>query len=160
MQFIIAIPESLNFIFKEKLEKTIDYTYYLGSQKGQTLQKVIFSMIKLKKAGYQVAIRPHPRYSNIKEIRSLAPELEIENCIDLDIETSLKRTKNAVSAYSTVLYQAYCNGIFSVIDDVTNPSEFQKLQELQYIMLDKEHKLLSKILETNENEKWIEKVVN
>ncbi len=159
-QFIIAIPESLNFIDKVNLEKTIDYTYYLGAQEGQVLQKILFSMKKLRNAGYKVAIRPHPRYSNMKEILSLASKIEIENYNEMDIETSLKRTKNAVSVYSTVLYQAYCNGVCVVIDDITNPYQFQKLQELQYIMLDKEHILLSRVLESIEDEKFIEEVVN
>ena len=48
--------------------------------------------------------------------------------------------------YSTVLYQAYSCRKHIVIDDITSEQEYKKLREQKYIMLNKEHLLLSKEL--------------
>ena len=103
-------------------------------------------MDELRLRGCPVAIRPHPRYTNLDEIKNYAPEIELENYKMLSIEQSLKRVEYAVSVYSTVLNQAYNNGIGIVLDDVSDPDKFARLRERQYIMLNKPHELLSELL--------------
>lgn len=149
-QFLVEIPLSLVFLNQGIDEKKIDYCYYLGAEEGEILRSIVQGMKRLREKGMQVAIRPHPRYSNINEIKRIAPQVEIEDYRGLSIETSLRRTKNAVSVYSTVLNQAYHNGVGIVIDDVSDRTKFSKLKELHYIMLNKDHQLWSAVLEDKE----------
>lgn len=148
-QFIVAIPESLLFNAKTVSEKQVDYTYYLGAETGEILRKVVALMKHLGKNGMRVAIRPHPRYTNKDELLFEAKNIFIEDVDMLPIEDSLLRTENAVSLYSSVLNQAERNGITVVIDDITDPEKYKKLAELDYIMLNKKHRLLSEIVEVH-----------
>lgn len=147
-QFVIAIPPSLKFDDKKSYSKTIDYTYYLGAERGQKLKTIVDSMERMRLSGKKVAIRPHPRYTDLNEIVKVAPEIELEDCAKMTIEQSLCRTEKAISLYSTVLNQADNNGIGVLIDDVSDKNQFYLLSERQYIMLNKPHKLLSQLLET------------
>lgn len=145
-QFKVAVPPSL--LFDENCSlKEFDYTYYLGAEKDEKLRAIVYAMYDLSKAGYKVAIRPHPRYSDLAEIKRAAPTITVENVNELSIERSVLRTKNAVSVYSTVLNQASHNGVPIVMDDVSDQDKFAKLRERQYIMLSKPHRLLSELLE-------------
>lgn len=148
-QFRIALPMAIKFETAGCVKAT-DYTYYLGAEKGEKLRIIIKAMDQLRKKGMRVAIRPHPRYSDIEEILRTAPDLYVENTALLSIEESLSSTENAVSLYSTVLNQAYNNGIGIVIDDISDPKRFQSLKELEYILIEKEHGLLSEVLEENQ----------
>lgn len=145
-QFYIALPDSFRFK-DDSVRKSVDFTYYLASEHDEKLGTIIKSLSLLASNGYRVAVRPHPRYSDIQEIRALVKDgLLIEDTGGLTIEESLLRTRHAVSLYSTVLNQALNNGIIIVIDDIADPGLYNKLQSLDYIMLSKEHLLLSDIL--------------
>ena len=146
-QFRIAIPPSLKFSKDDSIKKTKEYTYYLGWESGEKLKIIMNAMEQLRRRGFAVAIRPHPRYTDMNEITTLAPAVEVEDYKNITIEQSLKRTKNAISVYSTVLNQAYNNGIGIVIDDISDPKKFGRLGEREYIMLHKQHELLSTLLE-------------
>ena len=146
-QFRIEVPTSLRFGKDRNVPKNIDYTYYLGAEKGNILKTIVEAMVKLQNEGYRVAIRPHPRYSDIDEIKKIASVVEIEDTGRMKIEDSLLRTKNAVAVYSTVLNQAFYNGVGVVIDDVSNYVKYKKLRDIQYIMLSKKHDTLSGLLE-------------
>lgn len=148
-QFMVAVPPSLIISEKALMPKTIEYTYYLAEERGKLLANVVEIVKKLKKNGLKVAIRPHPRFTNMKELSCLAGSIEIENFKKITIEQSLKRTKNAISLYSTVLNQSYNNAIGVVIDDVSDKDKYNLLRERAYIMLNKPHKLLSQLLEMN-----------
>ena len=153
-QFRVAVPPSLQFPEDMPVSKTKDYTYYFGWESGEKLKTIVNAMVALNNQGLKVAIRPHPRYTDLNEIRNYAPELEIEDCKSMTIEQSLKRTKNAISVYSTVLNQAYNNDIGIVIDDISDKVKYEKLEERQYIMIYKQHELLSHILADNKGSKW------
>ncbi len=148
-QFKVAVPPSLQFPHSISVSKSKDYTYYLGWESGETLKSIVLAMNELDRKGYKVAIRPHPRYTDLDEIRNYAAELEIEDNRSISIEQSLIRTINAISVYSTVLNQAYSNGIGIVIDDFSDKDKYEKLEERQYIMINKPHILLSSLLKTN-----------
>ena len=145
-QFIVEIPPSLKFASVEA-EKTVDYTYYLQMQKGEELAKIVETLSAISKRGDRVAVRPHPRYTNLDELKALINDvhIEIESCKEITIENSILRTKNVISLYSTVLLQAYINGVNIVIDDISNKDDYLKLVNLKYVMLNAEHKLLSNI---------------
>lgn len=145
-QFKVAVPPSLKFPKVEETHKSKQYTYYLGWESGEKLRIIVRAMEELRKSGLEVAIRPHPRYTDLNEIKSCAPEIEIEDYKALTIEQSLRRTENAISVYSTVLNQAYNNGIGIVLDDISDREKFKRLGERQYIMLNKPHELLSELL--------------
>lgn len=145
-QFYIEIPPSLKFKTKSMSQKSVNYTYYLGWESGKQLEIIINILKQLQRKNAIVAIRPHPRYSDIKEIIKKADNIEVENFNTISIEQSLKRTENAIAIYSTVLNQAYSNGIEIVIDDVSDKNKYNSLFQRKYIMLNKPHKLLSTIL--------------
>lgn len=145
-QFYVEVPDSLKFQTEEALENNCDYTYYLAAENRQTLQKIAASMHRLRDQGCTVFVRPHPRYSNLEEIKQLFAGIGIEDASEVSIAQSLLRTKNAVSLYSTTLLQAYHNGTSVIIDDVSNGDKYRKLSDLKYCMLAKEHRLLSEIM--------------
>ena len=147
-QFIVEVPEALHFSEKRYYNKEIDFTYYLMNESKEELIKILDVMKQLKNKGYNVAVRPHPRYSDIPSVNAL---FEGVTCIEdgnvVSIEESILRTKNTISLYSTVLNQAYHNGVNIVIDDVSDKNKYNKLYELQYrIMYITDKKLLSEIL--------------
>ncbi|MCI8860729.1 MAG: hypothetical protein HFI71_14730 [Lachnospiraceae bacterium] len=144
-QFIVEIPESLKFPNTSTEEKKIDYTYYLGWEEGEKLSKIVEIMHDIKQRGYRVAIRPHPRYTKMDELMKLARYIQVEDFKTLKIEESLFRTRNAISIFSTVLNQAYYNGVSVVIDDISDPQKYKKIVETNYIMLCKPHICLSEL---------------
>ena len=147
-QFIIAVPPSLRFDISHNT-KSIDYTYYLGAEKNTELKSIVERMSILHDRGFKVAIRPHPRYTDLDELKRETSQIEIENVLEYPIEQSLRRTIHAIAAYSTVLNQAYHNGVTVVIDDMTNHDAYLKLKELKYIMIIEDHILFSEVIESN-----------
>ena len=139
----LAAPPHRNI---HSARQIIDYTYYLGGETQVILNKISNCLEKLREKGYRVAVRPHPRYSNINVIKKIFQGYEIEDLNEIDIKTSLMRTKNIVSLYSTVLNQAYQMKENIVLDDVTDPSKYYKLKELHYIVLNYKHGLLSQVV--------------
>lgn len=146
-QFIIEVPSSL--CFDEAFTKTdqFDYTYYLGAETGEVLQKIADTLQKLSEHGKRISLRPHPRYSDMDMIKKLFAFANIEDTKSVSIEQSLMQTGCVVSLYSTVLSQALYNDVAIAIDDISNPKNYKKLKELGYICLRKEHQLLSEIME-------------
>lgn len=146
-QFVVEVPRSLRIENDGSIEKKYDYTYYLAAATDEELGTIAGKLKKLNDCGKRISVRPHPRYSDISKIRAHFPFANIEDLKAVTIEESLLQTDAAVAICSTVLYQAYCNGITAVIDDISSPAQFAKLQELQYAMLSLEHCLLSGLME-------------
>lgn len=145
-QFEIEIPTSLKFKHYTDHNKSFDYTFYLAAETGERLEIIAEQLNKLKSNGYRIAVRPHPRYSNIEEVNRTMHEFFVESISDIKIEESLLNTHNAISGYSTVLNQAYNNGIGVILDDISDAEAFQKLKEYKYIMLNVQHSCLSSIV--------------
>ncbi len=149
-QFIVEIPEFISsWNNKENIEKTIDYTYYLGDQKKEELKILKEALSILIRKGYKVAIRPHPLDSSMKVIKryfNYNNGFIVESTQEISIKESLMRTKNAISMYSTVLVQAINNGIDIIIDDISNKIIYEKLRELKYIVFEYNHSLLSDLI--------------
>lgn len=150
-QFRIAVPESLKFRQEEIPEKCYDYTYYLGYETPEALTKLPAYLRKLQAQGAAVNVRPHPRYTNMAVLAEHYQGIHIEEPSAVTIETSILQSRAAVSLASTVLLQAYYNGVPVVIDDVTDPAQFAKLREVEYALLDKEHTLLSQVLQLSDS---------
>lgn len=144
-QFRIEIPQALRINKTCDVEVKYDYTYYLADENEVTLNKIAEELNRLYRAGRRISIRPHPRYSDLKLVNRHLGFANIENVRVVTIEQSLLQTKAAISLFSTVLNQASCNFIPIIIDDVSNPMFFEKLKELRYVCLNREHQLLSHI---------------
>ena len=142
----MELPGSMRIAKRDDIAVQYDYTYYLGEEDLATLQTIADTMRALHNQGKRISVRPHPRFSDVKLVSELFEYANIEDCKAVTIEQSLLQTGGAVALYSTVLNQAANNGIPIVIDDIRNPVYFQKLKQLRYIGLSKEHKLLSQII--------------
>ena len=144
-QFRIAVPDSLKFSEDIKGAYHYDYKYYLGNESSDELKIIKRNLDILKGKNFHIRIRPHPRYTNIKAMKSIFVDYEFEDN-EMPIETSLMETKNVISLYSTVLIQALYNNINIIIDDLVNPDKFMKLKALRFYCLNKPHGLLSNVL--------------
>lgn len=146
-QFIIEEPESLHFDKKKNIKKEMDITYYLAAESQRELKIIAEFLKKIKmEKGKKVAVRPHPRYSDMKYVEEYFGELVIEDVKTLPIEKSILRTKTVIAVYSTVLNQAYSNGIPIVIDNISAPEKYKKLEELQYIFAAKGIRTVSDLI--------------
>ena len=137
---------SNNNVFKGNYNIKYDYKYYLQDESHEVLIEINNRLKQLELKGFNIAVRPHPAYSDMHEIKDIFNDIEIENYKEVNIAESVLECKNVISLCSTVLYQAYCSKVSVVIDDCTRRDDFLKLREYGYIMLSKEHKLLSEIL--------------
>lgn len=146
-QFVIEQPRSLRISNEGNIEKKYDYTYYLTAEDDDALCIIAQKLKELKEAGKRISVRPHPRYSDMDKVNTYFDFANVENWKTITIEESLLQTGAAISLHSTVLYQAYNNGIGAIIDDISAPDQFAKLKELRYVMLSVEHRLLSALLE-------------
>lgn len=151
-QFIIAIPPKF-LDNKSKtssgLLPTVDFCYYFANETKEQIDSIIASMSSIKKKNKSCRIRLHPRCYNHEYINKIAEKNQIEiEKQGLDINDSILSTKHAIAIYSTVLFQSYLLGISVVIDDITSPEVFRKLEEVDYIVLSFPHLLLSEVIES------------
>lgn len=142
-QFVIDTPECLFFNNDENIKKCIDYTYYLGRESNDEILKIHDILLNMQNKGAKVAIRFHPLYGDHNFVKKICKDIIVEDPKDIDIKLSILRTKNVIALFSTVLFQAYNISIGAVINDVTNIQRYNVLKHLQYIMMEKKHKLLS-----------------
>ena len=146
-QFVVEVPASLKFDGELIRTQKYDYTYYLGAESEEVLKEISKILEQLYKSGNKISIRPHPRYSNMDIVKKIFTFADVEDTTQTSIEQSLLQSGAAISLYSTVLNQALCNSIPIIIDNMSNPENFNKLKELGYVCLYKEHRLLSEVLE-------------
>jgi len=120
--------------------------FYLNYESKESLEILADVINKLALKGLKVIIRPHP--SQIEEIlkKNIIKIDYIENPKDISIFDSINKTDKIVSRFSTVLFQAYSMNKKIVIDNVSDIEQYNKLKEVGYIMIEKEHELLSDIL--------------
>lgn len=124
-------------------------TYYFSGEKKTAVKilKNAFDILKIQ--GKKCKIRPHPRFSNNEMINEVFKDYLIEDCRQCSLEDSLKASYLTVALNSTVLSQAYHSGKKIVIDDISDPEEFNALKEKEYILLDKADFFLSQIINMN-----------
>ena len=123
----------------------VDYTFYLNLENEKSLHFIVDIAQRLNASGKTVRIRLHPSQIKEERLKRIIPKSMYDNDIK-DIFQSIANADYVVSKYSTVLFQAYSKGKKIVIDDISNPEEFRKLKQLDYIMIEKEHLLLSSIV--------------
>ncbi|WP_332843459.1 hypothetical protein, partial [Paraclostridium bifermentans] len=142
-QFIVSTPKIKKYGINKKYNH-LNVKYYLQLETDQELEKISSKLKELKVLGYNVFVRPHPRYSDLKKIESIFNGIKIEN-LDTSIEESIDSTNYVISKFSTVLYEAYLRNKNIVIDDISNEKLYEDLKNYEYIMISKEHTLLSDI---------------
>lgn len=146
-QFLTELPPALLPWTEMRVEKEVDYTYYLQAEYGTALRIIAAQLNRLRSSGCTVAVRLHPVYSDRKAVSQIFDGCIVEDPKKMPIETSILRTRHVIAKCSTVLLQAHINGVPIVIDDVSEPENFHKLQEMQYHILECEHFLLSELPE-------------
>jgi hypothetical protein len=144
-QFSIARPKSLHIKQKEK-NIQYEYTYYLANENLENLINIRDNLERLKVDKAKIAIRPHPIYSNVELVTELFSEFVIQKS-SVSIADSIKISKNLVSLYSTVLLQGYFSNVNIIIDDTSNVNKYNRLKELDYILISKNTPKLSSIIE-------------
>ena len=134
-EYCIIRPDFHHGIDFSKAEKEFDCTYYMQSEDCVSLQKKHDYLVKLReKNNWKIAVRPHPRYTDMEAFACIFSDFEREDVKTLTFDASLARTKNVLSFYSTVLFQAYLCDINAIIDDVFSPEKIKTLAERGYIM--------------------------
>lgn len=130
----------------DTINKEFKYCYYLANENEDELRQVKKNLdfLTAKYSG-RYKVRLHPRYSDFSLVSNIFDKENIEKK-GLDIAASLESTEYAISLYSTVLYQAYDQGVPIIIDDLKNPNYYNILKKLSYIILSKKHSLLSDLI--------------
>lgn len=123
-------------------------TYYLQGQDEVQLQRIYKTLMLFSKKGLRCKIRMHPRATDKKLVKKIFSDsqIEIENYNIVSIEESYKSTEYVVSMYSTVLTEAYQNGIKAAVDDVTDVNLYHNLEKMMYINLERINLRLSMLL--------------
>lgn len=145
-QFIVAIPPSLKMNLNENIKPIYDFTYYLMNENEVQLKRINVNLEALKRRKKKICVRPHPRYSNVMLVRKIFSGFSVEDTSLVSIKESIEKTNGIISLYSTVLLQGHLNNRNVIIDDLTSEENYKKLFEVDYIMLKKQHNLLSKIM--------------
>ncbi|MBQ9314988.1 MAG: hypothetical protein IJ220_08400 [Clostridia bacterium] len=138
-----------------KMKKKFDFstlepdhfmTYYLSGESTVSLDNLVDIFNVFESNGKRCVIRFHPRYSHVDLIYRLFDTSKIENPKEIALETSLSSTEYVVGLSSTVLSEAYAEGKKIVIDDISNPKQFENIKHRYCIALSKEHLLLSDLI--------------
>lgn len=151
--FIIDVPPEFMEPGKkvDELDEA-DYTYYLASESKEQMEKIVCELLKIQNNGFKVRIRPHPRWTEKKALTQIARGIDIESN-NIGINDSIYATRNVISLFSTVLFQAYLKGRTIVIDDVTNTKKYRLISEADFIGISLPHRLLSGVVKEGEH-KW------
>lgn len=148
--FRIYKPDRFDMNIKDINEnKKYFLTYYLQNQSEKSLMCIRDVLCKIVKRGKACCVRLHPRFSNRDEIEWIfdATKIHIEDSSSSDIKKSLSNTEYVAAMSSTVLSEAYENGIKAVIDDVSDSEYYEYLKRTMYINLIRIQERLSDILE-------------
>lgn len=127
-------------------ENCVDFCYYLANESAEEMRRLAELFRKLRARGFRLRLRAHPRYTDQNLLTTLFPPEEVE-APDQTLEQSFAATRRVLSLYSTVLYQAWLQGKDIVIDDLKNPAHYECLKSLSYIMMAKQHRLLSEFIQ-------------
>lgn len=143
-QFEIIYPSFFKFDNLINTGKFL-FTYYLGNEDEQKMIK-IEEFLSLKVVNKNnIAIRPHPRYSDIELVKKIFSGYTIENPLITSIRDSFSNTKSLISLYSTILYQGRINNKEYFIDNISDSIKYEQLKELNYFLISQPHKKLSNI---------------
>ena len=152
--FIIELPKALTINVSESFnqESYADFKYYLAEGAFQEMESIVKSLNPLKERGYKVKFRPHPRYTDMDQLKKLVAPEEIEDPHAVSINKSIASCKYVIGSYSTVLLQAYLCGQGVLVDDLTFRDRIDVQRKARHILLSVEGpKMLSEFLSTINN---------
>lgn len=136
----------------ENLKNSTYLTYYLQGQDETILKNIRNVLVSISRYGKKCKIRVHPRATDIKLVKKIFmnTDIEIEDYNSISIEKSYSSTKYIVSTFSTVLSEAFENGLYAVLDDITDKNTYNVLKQLMYINIERVPLRLSEILEKSD----------
>lgn len=145
--FIVETPPSIKIDKSANSNSSCyrDFKYYLGEHNEDELRIISQNMKLLGEKGFLWSVRLHPRFSDRQTVLRYFEDDNIEESTTT-IEDSLSNVKYAISAFSTVLYQAFSNGIEAVVDDMVNKNQYNRLKNIHWIMMEKKHRILSEFI--------------
>ena len=120
-------------------------TYYLQVP-PRNMRRFANEMRRLESYGWTVKLRPHPSDLDRRQYLKYFTSEYLEDAGKVNILDSIDSADMVISQYSTVLFQAWSRGVTACIDDVTNHSLFESIEDKRYIMLERDHVRLSAIL--------------
>ena len=85
-QFVVSMPRCLQKIENNGIEKTIDYTYYLGGDSDEELTVISKAIEKLVTKGFVCEVRPHPKWSNLEAVRKEFDGITIQDTSTVNID--------------------------------------------------------------------------
>lgn len=142
----IYLPKE-RFVINKNPAPAYFMTVYLQNQSEQEMSVLKEKLDLLNNRA--ISIRPHPRYTNYEAMKTVFAGYEIEDTSKVTCEQSIAKTENILTVYSTVALQGYFSGINVVFDDISSPSTYNLLKDLEYYLLDKYGTLTEFILRQN-----------
>lgn len=151
-QYVIYKPDIYKVKKCGEIAPEFYLTYYFcGNEKDRhekNIEKIREILMKFTEDGKKCKVRPHPRWSDLDEIRDTFgnTDIIIEYPGDISVSDSISNSELVVGTFSTVLTEAYYMGKTVVIDNVSNPLLYSWLQESKYFLVSKNTKKLSDML--------------
>lgn len=147
-QFVVYTPEKLKGITRPRNDDNYDYfmTYYFSAESRKTIQGVLEAFEIFRNKGLKCKIRPHPRFSDMPYLENVFKNYVIEQPNKVNLAESIENSEYVASLNSTVLSQAYYSGKKIAIDDYSDPERYQAMIDRKYIMMQKEHVLISELV--------------
>lgn len=153
-EFRTYLPKKLQLRLDIKNQENCEYfcTYYMvGITGDDALLKIAEVFSLFADAGLKCKIRPHPRYAKEQRMLDLFPNTKVEDAREVSIRDSLNNTYFAISTCSTVLSEAHYAGKKIIIDNFSDPDQFDKISEKEYIMISKADLFLSELINRVKN---------
>ena len=131
-----------------------DYEYYMlyifsggFSKEDRNDLEVMQLFADFQKKGLKCKVRPHPRWSDTERIRQLCEEYGVtyDDPKSVTTKESIDSARYIAGTISTVLTEAFYAGKEVVLDDVTNEEMYEEIKDKRFILLYKEHKMLSEL---------------
>lgn len=146
-KYILYQPRKLTKKWNLELTKP-DYfcTYYFSAESKESIKKIGEIFQQFIKMGKKCKVRPHPRYSQLQEIKKTFPSSMIEDPHQISIEESLRSTYYVIGLATTVLEEGYYEGRKIIIDDISSPEKYNNLLKRRLVTLSLPHKLLSELV--------------
>ena len=147
-QYIVEVPPSVSgTIVNDAMVPKYFMTYYLEAEGEDTLLLIREALQMLKNNNKKCSLRIHPRAGNSELVHRILGEFDIQTAKDTTLNDSLANTDYVASVVSTVLFEGWVKGKKVIIDNYCQKSYYEKLKELDYIMLTKPHLLLADIID-------------
>lgn len=147
--FIVYHPKRFQMNIKRCAEPEFFVSYYLQTQSREEMLKIRQVLDEFIARGYKCKIRLHKRATDKRVVKEVFgdSEIVIEDNERVSIGESYENTKYIISVFSTVLSEAYENGLEPVIDDMSNPELYESLKKAMYINISRIEMRLSKLTE-------------